>query len=216
MPFDLLSVRVGGMPDDGVHALVQRAKAGEEAAWQELHGRLQPYLLRLARDALGPAWPEKSVSDLVSESWLRAWQGIAGFRGGADDSQTGPLLRAWLAMIVKNARHNDRRFDEAACRKPPPGQVALGPTDSAQPGIEVVAADPTPSAHLWAAERREAVRAAVETLTDEKDREIIRLRFFEEQSLAQIARRLQLSYDDVRERFHRSLQRLEPYLRELQ
>jgi RNA polymerase sigma factor (sigma-70 family) len=204
------------MANDGVHALVQRAKDGDERAWQDLHTLLQPYLLRLARDALGPAWPEKSVSDLVSETWLRAWQGIAGFRGGADDDQTAPLLRAWLAMIVKNVRHNERRFEDAARRKPPPGQVALGPTDSAQPGIGVVAGDPTPSAHLWAAERREAVRAAVETLPDEKDREIIRLRFFEEQSLAQIAKRLQLSYDDVRERFHRSLKRLEPHLRELQ
>ena len=46
------------MANDGVHALVQRAKDGDERAWQDLHTLLQPYLLRLARDALGPAWPD--------------------------------------------------------------------------------------------------------------------------------------------------------------
>ena len=42
-----------------------------------------------------------------------------------------------------------------------------------------------------------------------RDREIVRLCFFDGLSLRQIAERLQLSYDKVRQRYHRSLKVLE-------
>ena len=45
--------------------------------------------------------------------------------------------------------------------------------------------------------------------------EIVRLRFFEGLSLRQVAGRLQLSYDKVRERFRFSVRRLQQYLEEL-
>ena len=67
---------------DGVHDLVLRAKAGDELAWQELCELAQPYLYRLAQRALGPDRPSQSVSELLQGTWLRAWQGIEGFRGG--------------------------------------------------------------------------------------------------------------------------------------
>jgi RNA polymerase sigma factor (sigma-70 family) len=204
------------MHDDGVHALVLRAKTGDEAAWRTLHAQMQPYLLRVARQALGPDWPQKSVSDLLQGTWERAWQGIGQFRGGDDDEQTAALLRAWLARILKNVRSNDRRFDDAVRRKAPPGEVRLDGGDSTAPGVEPVSPDPTPSAELHAEDRRNVVQAALQHLPDEMDREIVRLRFFEDLSLAQIAKRLDLSYDNVRDRFHDSLKRLEPHLQKLQ
>lgn len=75
---------------DRVHDLVKQAKKGDEAAWTELHSLVQPYLLSLAKRLVGPDWPERSGSDLVSATWLRALKGIDNFKGGVDDSQTAP------------------------------------------------------------------------------------------------------------------------------
>jgi RNA polymerase sigma factor (sigma-70 family) len=53
------------------------------------------------------------------------------------------------------------------------------------------------------------VRAALLKIASETDREIVRLYFFDSLSLRQIAERLGLSYDKVRERHHASLRFLE-------
>jgi DNA-directed RNA polymerase specialized sigma24 family protein len=76
---------------DGIHALLQRAKGGDEAAWQRLHDMARPYLLQVAQRYLGADWPQQSLSDLIQDTWVRAWQGIGGFDGGAGDEQTAPI-----------------------------------------------------------------------------------------------------------------------------
>lgn len=208
------------MDSTGIHALVERARSGDEDAWRDLHARLQPMLYRMAQRALGPDWPEQSVSDLMQETWLRATKGIQGFRGGSTDDETAALFRAWLSRLVKNERSNEKRAANAQRRKRPAGMQALrinGGEDSWMPG----GADPpahasTPSLNLRQEERRQAIQRALEILADPKDREVIQLRFFEELSLAQIAKRLGMTYDDARGRFHRSLRLLEPRLRDLE
>jgi RNA polymerase sigma factor (sigma-70 family) len=164
---------------EGVHALVQLAKTGDEQAWQRLCAMAQPYLLRLAQRSLGPDWPTQSVSDLLQGTWLRAWQGMAGFRGGNNDTETGPLLRDWLARTLKNVRSNDRRFAQAARRKMPPGTVSVDAAngDSAAGGFDLRAVQPSPSTNLRAEERTTIVQQALSQLSDPKDREIIRLSF---------------------------------------
>ncbi len=205
---------------DGVHVLVQRAKTGEERAWQELHTLVRPYLVRSAQRLLGPDWPHESVSDLLQSTWLRAWQGLECFRGGTNDAETGALLRAWLGRTLKNVRCNDRRFAEAACRRLPAGSRRMsasgGDSTSSTYRAELPGEQPTPSANVRANERQSLIQDALNELSDAKDREIIRLRFFQELSLAQIAKQLGWSYDDIRDRFHRSLRRLESKLKGLQ
>jgi len=204
---------------DGVHLLICRAKEGDEPAWQELHAQVRPFLLRLARKALGADWPEQSVSDLLQGTWLRALRGLGSFRGGTNDEETTALFRAWLGQTLRNVHSNDRRARNTKRRKPPPGVVSLhgaALADSTKTmGIDPPAHASTPSANLRAQERDSAIRNALQRLADARDREIILLRFFEGLSLAQIARRLQMSYDEVRERFHKSLYSLESSLKEL-
>jgi len=168
---------------------------------------------------LGADWPEQSVSDLLQGTWLRAWEGLGSFRGGTNDEETTALLRAWLGQTLRNVHSNDRRARNTKGRKPPPGMVSLNGAalaDSTKTtGFDPPAHASTPSANARTKERASTIRDALERLSDPKDREIILLRFFEGLSLAQIARRLQMSYDEVRERFHKSLRRLEPSLKEL-
>ena len=48
-----MSSKVCGMSWDGVHALVERARAGDERAWTDLHAMAQEYLHALAQKLLG-------------------------------------------------------------------------------------------------------------------------------------------------------------------
>jgi RNA polymerase sigma factor (sigma-70 family) len=199
----------------GVHALVAKAKAGDEAAWRDLCALANPYLLGLAQRLLGHGWPDRSVSDLTQETWLRAWRNLADFRGGQDDDQTGALFRAWLGSILKNTARNDSRFASARRRKGPGPAVRLDaapPDDSTWHGEAPAARDPSASANLRGEEQRALIRQALEELDDPVDVEILRLHFFESVSLTQIARRLDVTLDRVRQRFHRSLERLRPKL----
>ena len=91
-----------GMTWDGIHHLIERAKAGDDDAWQSLHEMVRPYLLNFGQRLLRPASPHESVSDLTQSTWLCVLTGIDGFRGGEDDTQTGPLFRAWLRKTMTN------------------------------------------------------------------------------------------------------------------
>ena len=64
-------------------------------------------------------------------------------------------------------------------------------------------------------ERSLLVQRALENIPDEADREIIRLFFFEQLSLSQIAQRLDWSYDRVRERYRQGMRQLERLLQTL-
>jgi RNA polymerase sigma-70 factor, ECF subfamily len=205
---------------DGVHGLVQRARAGDQEAWDRLVVMVQPYLLQTAHGLVRTNGPDRSYQDLTQETWIRAWRGLHDFRGGGDDAQTAALLRAWLRSILKRVASNIHRADTAQRRKMPPGTVRL---DGARAGdstghvgtTELAADASTPSANLRAEECRDRIGEALARLADPKDREIVRLQFFEGLSLTRIAERLGLTLDEVRGRFHASLRHLEPWLRDL-
>jgi RNA polymerase sigma factor (sigma-70 family) len=203
----------------GVHELVRQAKGGDKGALEQLYALVQPYLLRLAEQTLGPDWPHKSVSDLTQETWLRAWQGIGGFRGGADDTQTAALLRAWLKRTLRNVCHNDRRFDAARRRRAPgrPLRVdAAGLYDSRGEGVDPPARDATPSANARTAEQQSLIRQALARLPNPADRELVRLRVFEGLLFQEIGARLGCDESTVRYRFQRALQHLGRDLKGLQ
>jgi RNA polymerase sigma factor (sigma-70 family) len=206
---------------DGIHDLVRALQAGDERGWAMLHEMARPYLLRLAERILGPGWPGESVSDLTQKTWQRVLAGLGGFRGGDNDAQTGALLRAWLAQTMRNVYRNDRRYEGAQRRGRGVAAVsvdALASGDSAVPGAayQPQADDPSPSANAMAEERRLAVQKALESLPDVVDRTIVQQKVFGGLSIGEIAAALNLSYDQVRKRFHDSLERLRPTLQRLE
>jgi RNA polymerase sigma factor (sigma-70 family) len=190
---------------DGVHALVQRVKAGDAGAWPPLHALAQDYLLRLAQRLVGPGWAHRSANDLVMDAWLHVCQTIGDFRGGDNDTQTGAMFRAWLKTVLHRLHANGLRHDQAAIRRPQEGIVPLAPTvgpgDSSVSSGDPPANDPTPSHPVHLAERRAKIERVLATLED-RDRAIVKLHFFEGQSLEQVAERLSLTYDQVRYRLH--------------
>jgi RNA polymerase sigma factor (sigma-70 family) len=198
------------MPWDGVCALIDRAKAGDEDAWRRLHDLAQPFLLRQAQRRLGPGWPHRSASDLVADTWLRAWQRLADFRGGPDDAQTGALFRSWLTRIVHTVHANGVRHDRADFRAPPAGIISLdaaGTGESADPGRDLPADDPSPGHWLRQDEEKARIAATLAKL-DPCDRAVVELHIFQDWTLGRVADHLGLTYDQVRYRLHGALDRL--------
>jgi RNA polymerase sigma factor (sigma-70 family) len=70
----------------------------------------------------------------------------------------------------------------------------------------------SPSAHAEADERVELIRAALDKIADEVDHRIVHLCFFEGISLRDVAERLHLNREDVRQRFHTAMRFLEQEL----
>jgi RNA polymerase sigma factor (sigma-70 family) len=191
-----------------VHDLVERARTGDSRAQASLYQRVEPFLLAQAERLLAMNGPGKSVRDLVGDTWVRILQGQESFRGGGDDEQTGAMLRAWLATTMRHVLCNDLR------RPAPRGVISvdrLGSDVSAGPP-QPLDGGPTPSADTSDSERRAALQQALSRL-DATDRYIVRAVFFEDMSYGKIAEVVKLSYEQVRYRFHKSLELLAPALR---
>jgi RNA polymerase sigma factor (sigma-70 family) len=178
----------------------------------------QPHLVSVVLRLCDPGVPWQSVSDLLQETWLRAWQGLADFRGGNNDAETGALLRSWLTRTLKRTYSNSRRYANAVRRKTS-GIRSLDEPDTGDGRTagppEPAGHDPGPSTVAGLEEARHQVGEALARLDDPKDRDIIRLCFFDDVSLKQVAERLALPYHEVRQRYHWSLRRLADVLRGL-
>jgi RNA polymerase sigma factor (sigma-70 family) len=159
---------------DGVHALVSQAKAGDARAWEQLVELARPHLLSVVLCLFDPAAPWQSVSDLLQETWMRAWQGLADFRGGSNDDETGALFRSWLTRTLKRTCSNGQRYANAG-RREPPGLRSLNGRDTEAGPPEPAADEPEPSTMVRSSEARRQVAEALARLSDATDREIIRL-----------------------------------------
>ena len=84
------------------HDLIERARAGEPAAWRELYESLTGRLVLWLR-ARPSGDTATDPEDLVMETWLVAAERIADFRGSADD------FAGWLFGIARNHAANARR-----------------------------------------------------------------------------------------------------------
>jgi RNA polymerase sigma factor (sigma-70 family) len=204
----------------GFHDLLARARDGDRAATDELLALIRPWLEQLANQAQ-PKALDRSVSDLVQEAWLRAWQKLDQFHGTDDEAQSLAMFRAWLGRIVSRLGLNIAR-DQSAGQRTPPGKLIRldgpGPTASGDSAavLDPSAAEPTPSANVQADEQVHRVQDALARIADPIDREIVRLRFFEGMSLRQVARHLGSNPETVRQRYHAVVGRLQEELRNLQ
>jgi RNA polymerase sigma-70 factor, ECF subfamily len=202
-------MEVGGFQD-----LLRRARDGDPAAVDRLLVLVRPHLERVSRSCRGGDGAAQSVSDLVQESWMRAWGRLDQFAGGRDDAESLAMFRGWASRIARNVCLQTRRNSRRKKRLCPRGRlVRLGGGGSearwgSSAGRHPAALGSTPSAGVAREEEARGVRRALDGLPDPDVREVVRLRFFEGLSLAEIAPRLGLSYDQARDRFHRGMARL--------
>jgi RNA polymerase sigma-70 factor (ECF subfamily) len=168
-------------------ALVERARRGDVAAYEELVWRYQALAFRLAYTILGSA---EDAEDAAQEGFIRAYHALPRFRRDAP-------LRPWLLTIVANAARNRR---SAAARRPTLALSAAAdrPSDDSAQSPEAVAV---------AAEARRELLAAVNALPD-ADRQVIAFRYFLDLSEAEMAAALGCARGTVKSRLSRALGRL--------
>jgi RNA polymerase sigma factor (sigma-70 family) len=167
--------------------LIERAKAGDVAAYEELVRRYEQQAFRAACLICGDA---DEARDAAQEGFVRAWRALPRFRSGAEP-------RPWLMRIVVNAARNRRRG--SGRRTNLALRIAQDrPSDGAAP---------SPEAAVLAAERRADLLAAIGQLRDD-DRLVLGLRWFADLDELEMAEALGVPRGTVKSRLSRAMARL--------
>jgi RNA polymerase sigma-70 factor (ECF subfamily) len=178
--------------------LAKRARRGDQEAFAALVTRHQRYVYNLAYRLLRDA---QEAEDLTQEAFLRAWRGMAGFRGA--DTDSGAKFTTWLYRIVTNLCYN----------RLPGLRRQLAEADAEALARVAAPEAHTPRVRLEAGERQARVQAAIGALPD-KYRLVVTLYYLQEQSYQEIAATLGLPIGTVKTHLYRARARLKGLLAE--
>ncbi len=172
--------------------LLDRLRAGEEAAFEELVHREGGRLLALTRHLLRG---EEEARDAVQETFLAAFRSLDRFRGESS-------LSTWLHRIAVNTALMRLR---SSSRHPEVSIEELLPRfdDQGRHASPVASWNPSPADVVLQRETREQVRAAIERLPLPY-RTVLVLRDIEELSTEETAGVLSLTTTAVKVRLHRA------------
>ncbi len=175
--------------------LVERARAGEKQAFSELVNafadRIHAYLYNMVGD-------RELAEDLTQETFVRAWQALSSFRGGA-------AFGTWLYRIATNLA-----IDAMRRRKREGPQQSLDePVEGEDSEMERQLADPArgPDEVVEARELQAAVREAIGELSP-KLRAVLLMYDFEGMSYEEIAQALGVPMGTVKSRLFNARQQL--------
>ena len=182
-------------------ALLERLRAGDEAAFEQLVREHTPRMLAVARRMLRG---DADAHDAVQDAFLSAWKALDRFEGGS-------RLGTWLHRIVVNAslmklRSARRRKDEVSIEDLLPRFGDDGHFLDPATGWDVTA-----DALAQDKELRLAVRAAIDRLPDNY-RGVLLARDIEGLDTKEAAEALGLSVNVVKTRLHRARQALRALL----
>lgn len=175
--------------------LVERCRAGDEEAFEELVLRYQDRVFALVYRMTGD--PDR-VEDVAQEVFLRAFRALGSFRGGAS-------FYTWLYRIAVNTSLNALR-SRAKHR-----ETSLEALDGTELGVDHVAGPDEAAAQHQVVER---VKEAIGQL-DEQYRVIVYLRDMEEMSYQEIAEVVELPVGTVKSRLFRARQHLKEMLKDI-
>ena len=155
--------------------------AGNAAGWVACCSK---YFYPLARRILGE---DSLAEDALQDTWPKVLRAVPAFRGG-------PTACHWVRTIVANSARDIRR------RRFRSREVAL---------TEANGKDPSPDPETLARDRQvlRVLREMVASLP-EPYRQVIELRFEQELSTSETARRLAISRSNVTTRLHRGIRML--------
>ena len=178
--------------------LFARAKKGDEQAFaalvKETEATVYRYLYSLVSN-------REDALDLSQETYLKLWRTLRSFRG--DCAPT-----TWILRIAKNCALDHLR----KTAKGTPLPLTADKDGEEQPiDLPDQAPDADPAEAFAQKERRQAVREAILTLSEEQQ-EVLVLREFEGLSYDQIATRLSLEIGTVKSRISRARNAVKEFL----
>jgi RNA polymerase sigma-70 factor (ECF subfamily) len=199
-------------PDPDTEQLIERARHGDRAARQQLLVRHRDRLCRMVRVRLDRRLAARiDPSDVVQEALLEADRKLAAYLHERP-LPFYPWIRrlAWERLVKLHRRHLQARRSVA---REDQGFADLPDESALELAGRLIAPRTSPSSHLAREERRDQILAALGRL-EERDREVLVLRYLEELSTREIAALLQTTEGAIRTRHVRALQRLRVLLGE--
>jgi RNA polymerase sigma-70 factor, ECF subfamily len=206
-------VTVAPVEDGGDARLVERLRAGDEAAFVELIRRYNPSLQRVARMFVSS---DAVAEEVVQETWLAVLKGIDRFEGRSS-------LKTWVFRILTNtAKTRGQREGRSV-----PFSALEDPEGSFEPAVERGRFTPVghwvspprawPEDRLLSGETRKILESAIEGLPAAQ-RTVVSLRDVEGWSAEEVRNALELSETNQRVLLHRGRAKvrraLEKYLAE--
>jgi RNA polymerase sigma-70 factor (ECF subfamily) len=192
--------------------LLERARAGDKQALNELIGRHRARLRRMVELRLDRRLQSRiDASDVIQEAYVEVVR-----RLGEYLSEPSYPLFLWLRLIVgerllKLHRHHlgtkmrDAELEVSIYRG------ALPAASSAALAAQLLGKHTSPTQAAMRAERMMRLQEALNTL-DPMDREVLSLRHFEEMSLVETALSLGIEQSAAAKRYVRALKRLKAVL----
>ena len=177
-------------PADPDLPLVERFKAGEQRAFDEIVRRHQQSLWRMARRYVKN---DADAADVVQQTFVRAFKALAKFRAAS-------TVRTWLYRIAINLALNhvrDRRREEPAA----PEDLA------AASGVALA----TGASRIIEGEDAARLRAAIEALPP-KQRMVLELRVYDDLPFKEVADLADCTENAAKVNFHYAVKRLRELL----
>jgi RNA polymerase sigma-70 factor (ECF subfamily) len=162
---------------DADDALVERILAGDESAFDALHARWAPRVMRFALSRLGD---RDDADDVVQDAFLAALRGLPGYEGRS-------RFGTWLLGITYHVICRVQR------RRLRSGFVPLSEAEAAPARSSL-----RPEASFDAARALERCVRSLETHASPAQREIFRLFYGEGRSAGEVARQLKRTPETVR------------------
>jgi len=175
-----------GTPDGEIQLLIERAKAGDTRAFEDLARREERALYRHALRIVGTT---ADAEDIVQDALFSAWRSIASFQGLS--------FRAWLFRIATN-----RALDQLRSRKRRPELPLDPPDDDDVTWAEPVAPGPDLTQLVGDREALAAVETALGSLPAEQ-RTALLLRDVEGFAYEEISVITSVEIGTVKSRIHR-------------
>ena len=191
--------------DEEVLLLVERAKDGDEEAFESLVSQYERFVYNVACRVLSSSsQPQDMAEDIAQETFLKAWRSLSKFRGGSTFS-------TWLFRIAVNCAKDAVR---SAARRPAASLSFAGEEDedgTAEWDIPVTSGDTVPEDAVERKEQILAVRRAVEALPDDQ-RQVVILRDLHGLPYQEISAMLGLELGTVKSRLNRGRANLKTIL----
>jgi RNA polymerase sigma-70 factor (ECF subfamily) len=179
------------------HRLVEKACAGETAAFRELVERYQKQVYFLARDMTGN---HQDAEDLSQDVFIKAYRSLDGFRGDAKFS-------SWLYRITVNTCIDKSRKKTLKSMQLEENMDDMHITAHHTTGQR----SPDPEKMTEASLMRLHIEKALKKLTD-KERTVFVLRHYRDLKLNEIAEILEINTGTVKSTLFRAIQKLQKLL----
>ncbi len=205
------------MPADSsdVEDLVKQAAAGDPGSWTELMKRYRARLRRMVSFRLDPRLQGRvDPSDVVQDVCLEAWQHL-----GSYVTQPDTPFFLWLRAVAGHKlgdlhRHHLGARMRDARREVSLYQGSLPGATSAALAAQLLGHSTRPSEAAVRAERKVQLQTALNAM-DPIDREVLALRHFEQLTVGETAKVLDIKEKAAGMRYVRALRRLKEILTSL-